>query len=110
MKSPGFISICFILKPQPSRALQHHDPLVLVLVVPEAFRRGVAVRDDSLDADVGVVEQRCDKLVGQVSAQLNEEIQDCPPSRSPWTETGSPSQSRAEPNRRARVCNGLTQF
>ena len=34
--SPVFISA----EPQPGRPLQHHDPFVLILVVPEIFGEG----------------------------------------------------------------------
>src|SRR5205814_4857772 len=50
------------------------DPLVLLLVVPEPFGRGVAVRDDPLDADAIGVEQGGEKLVGKVVGKVSEEI------------------------------------
>src|SRR5205085_6790682 len=34
------------LEPEPCLTLHHRDPLVLVLVVPEAIRRGLDVRND----------------------------------------------------------------
>jgi hypothetical protein len=63
-----------ILEPQPSRSFQHDHPLVLVLVEPETFGRGVAVGNDSLDADVGGFEQRREKLVGQAGRKVGEEV------------------------------------
>ena len=65
---------CPILKPKPCRSLQHDDPFVLVLVVPEAFGRGLAVGDDSLDADLGGGQKRLDKLLGQVRREVGEEV------------------------------------
>ena len=49
-----------VLESDSSRSPQHDHPLVLVLVVPEAFGRGMTVGDDSLDADVAGGEQRGD--------------------------------------------------
>ena len=46
-----------VLEPEPCSAHQDHDPLVLILVVPEAIGRSVAVGDDSLDADVGGIDE-----------------------------------------------------
>ena len=40
-----------VLEPQPSGPFQRDDPLALVLVVPDAIRRCVAVRDDLFDAN-----------------------------------------------------------
>jgi hypothetical protein len=69
----GFHLDHVIIELQPSPSFQHHDPFVLVLVVPEAFGRSVAVGHDSLDTHVGVVEQSSEKLVGQVPGHVNEE-------------------------------------
>src|SRR5580704_9908022 len=44
-----------ILEARPRRPIQHHDLLVLLLVVPEPFGRGVAVRDDSPETHGGGV-------------------------------------------------------
>ena len=62
------------LSRQPSRPFQHHDPLVLVLVVPKVFGRSVAVRNDPFDTDVGGVEQRREKLIRQVRREIGERL------------------------------------
>ena len=40
-----------VLELEPGSPLEHQHPLGLILVVPEARRRAMAVGDDSLDAD-----------------------------------------------------------
>ena len=60
----------FVLELQPRRPLLDDDPFVLRLVVPKIGGRSVAVRDDSFDTHVGGVEQRADKLVGQVGEEV----------------------------------------
>ena len=59
---------------KPRRALQHHDPLMLLLVIPEAVGRGVPVGHDSLDADRGCLQQRRDQLAGQVRREISKYV------------------------------------
>src|SRR5437660_11278816 len=42
-----------VVETEPRGALQNEHPFGLILVVPESTRRGVAVRDDPFNADVG---------------------------------------------------------
>jgi len=63
-----------ILELDSSRSPQHDHPLVLVLVVPEAIGRNMALGNDSLDADVGGFEQGGDQLVGKVRGKVGEEV------------------------------------
>ena len=45
-----------ILELNASRPLNHHHPLVTLLIVPEPFRRRVSVRCNPFDADVPVLD------------------------------------------------------
>ncbi len=63
-----------ILKLEPGRSFQHHDPFMLILVVPEPFRRGVAVRNDPFDADLGGGEDRLHDFIGKLIREVMEEI------------------------------------
>lgn len=50
------------------------NPFVPLLIVPEAFGRCVAVRDDPLYANAGGVEQSSEKLVRQIGRKVGEEV------------------------------------
>ncbi len=63
-----------ILKAEPCLPFQYHDPLVLVLVVPEAFGTCLARGDDSLDADVLVLRENVDQFGGKIGRQIGEEV------------------------------------
>ncbi len=52
-----------ILKLQSCRPFEHANPFVLILVVPESVGRGVAVGDDSFDANVRGLGQRVGKFI-----------------------------------------------
>ncbi len=60
-----------VLETKSGRSLQHDDSFVLLLLVPESFGRGMAMGDDSLDADVDIFEQRGEKLVGQFGWKIS---------------------------------------
>ncbi len=62
------------LEAEPRRALQHHDPLVLTLDIPESARRGMTVGDNPLDADLRGFEQCGEKLVVQAGRKVGEEV------------------------------------
>jgi hypothetical protein len=62
------------LEMKPRCPLQYHDPFVLFLVVPEAFRRCVAMRDDSLNAEVVGFELLGEKLGRQVIGKIRKKI------------------------------------
>lgn len=62
------------LEPEPSFALNHHNPLVFVLVVPKAIGRSMAVRNDSLDADVGCIDERLDQFFQQALGNIGEKV------------------------------------
>ena len=63
-----------ILEPQPCRTLQQQNKLVLVLIVPKALGRCVAVRDDPLDAEAGLAEDRLDQFFGKAGVEISEEV------------------------------------
>jgi hypothetical protein len=54
------------LESQPGRPLQEQDPLVRLLIVPEALGRGVALGDDPLDAEAKCAQKRLDEFLGQI--------------------------------------------
>ena len=53
-----------VLKLQPGGTLEHDHPLAGRLVIPEAIGGLVAVRDDSLDADSGGLQERREEFLG----------------------------------------------
>ena len=54
--------------------LFHHDPLVFVLLVPEALRAALSGRDDSLDTDVGVAGENARQLVRERRWEIGEQV------------------------------------
>lgn len=64
------------LESQPGRPLQEKDPFVGLLVVPEALGRGVAQRDDPLDAEARRAEERLDQFLGQVIGEVGEQVRE----------------------------------
>src|SRR5690606_35812798 len=56
-----------ILEKQFGFALNHNDPLVFVLIVPEALGRDVSRGYDPLDADVLVLSENRDEFLGESS-------------------------------------------
>src|SRR5690606_2720317 len=57
-------------------ALQNHDPLGLVLIVPEALGRGVARRHNPLDAHMPALRKHVDLFLGKRRRRLGEEVSD----------------------------------
>lgn len=54
--------------------LQHDDPLILILIVPEAFGAGLAGGNDPLDTDVLVFDQRHDEFIWEIRWQTGEKV------------------------------------
>lgn len=63
-----------ILESQSCGTLQQHDEFALVLIVPKALGRCVAVGDDPLDAEGGLVEDRLDQFFGEARRNVGEEV------------------------------------
>ncbi len=59
-----------LLELQPRRALEHDDPLVLRLVVPEIGGGSVAVRNDPLDPHISCTDKGFNNLLGHVVRKL----------------------------------------
>ncbi len=55
---------CLTLEFDPGSPLEHNHPLAGWLVVPEAIGGLVAVRDDSLNADIGGLQERREEFRG----------------------------------------------
>ena len=53
---------CSIVERQPCRAFQHHDPFVVVLIVPAGFGRLLARRDDSFNSHLFTLDERFEYL------------------------------------------------
>jgi hypothetical protein len=53
---------------------QDHDPFVLGLVIPEAFRRFVARRDDPFNPDAMALLKNRGEFFGQVRGEVGEEV------------------------------------
>lgn len=64
----------FVVEPQPNRSLQQNNEFVLHLIVSKALGRGVAVRDDPLDADIRLVENRLKEFFWQSGCDVGEEV------------------------------------
>src|SRR5579875_3434432 len=64
------------LESQPGRTLHEQDPLVGILVVPEALGRSVAQRDDPFDAKARSAGERLDKFLGQIVGDVGEEVRE----------------------------------
>ena len=62
------------IEAEPGCPFEDNDEFGLILIVPEAGRRGVAVRDDPLDAHVGSSEERLDQFIRQVRGEVGEKI------------------------------------
>lgn len=58
-------------------AFQYDYPLVFVLIVPEAFRTGMAGGDDSFNADMLVLDEDRDKFFGKVGRKKVEQVTHC---------------------------------
>ena len=68
------------LEAQASRAGQQHDELVLGLIVPESGRARLPGRDDALDAQPGLLDEKVDLLFVLAPRQCREKVaatQDC---------------------------------
>ena len=62
------------LEEQLGFALQHDNPFVLVLIVPEAVGTGLACGDNPLDADVLVLGEDINKFLGKLAREVGEEV------------------------------------
>lgn len=62
------------LEAQAGGAGQQHDELILGLVVPEAGWARLSGRDDALDAQPGLLDEKVDLLFGLTPRQRREEI------------------------------------
>ena len=63
-----------ILELNASRPLNHHHPLVTLLIVPEPFRRRVSVRCNPFDADVPVLDQCFEEFLMLLGWKIGENI------------------------------------
>src|SRR5689334_22790948 len=62
------------LELEPRRADEQHDPLALLLVVPGPGRRGLAMRDDALDAAAWTRQQLGEDLAGGGIGQVAQQV------------------------------------
>ena len=63
-----------VLETESCCSCEYTDPLVLILVVPESIGRGLAVGDDSLDANVRVLSECFGQFLGQRGWKVGQEV------------------------------------
>ncbi len=63
-----------VLKLEPGGTCQNYDPLMIGLVIPKAFWRFVARRDDPFDPDAVALLKNGGEFFGQVLGEVGEEV------------------------------------